>query len=432
MSIINVAEIKPDMVLANDLRGHNGRFLLARGTQLASKHIRVLKIWGVIEADIKGVSQEDIERKSISHIDPIFIDAAEKEIQKHFIHTDREHPAIHELQRLCTARKAEELHKKRSDGNVEFFESKEIKEVADIIGEDSITPVNPVELLKKDINLSTLPTIFAQINETIHKPHSSAKDIANVISIDTNLSTRLLRIVNSAFYGFPSKVDTLSRAVAIVGTKQLSTLALGINILTAFKNIPDDLINMKSFWEHSIACGTISRILASYEGIQNSERLFVAGLIHDIGRLVLYNYAPTNAKNALMKARYSNRLLYEIENENMGFDHSALGAMLLGKWKLPISLENIVKYHHSPKDSKDPLEPAIVHLANVITNALGVGSSGERFVPPLEPEAWECIGLSPNALSVTIDQMDRQLQEILRLFPEFCTDLSIYDKRENF
>jgi len=89
--------------------------------------------------------------------------------------------------------------------------------------------------------------------------------------------------------------------------------------------------------------------------------------------------------------------------------------MLLRKWKLPKSLENTVEHHHSPQNSQDPLEPAIVHLADIVTIALGIGSSGERFVPPIEPEAWECIGLSPNILPSIIDQLDNQLEEMLRV-----------------
>jgi HD-like signal output (HDOD) protein len=172
---------------------------------------------------------------------------------------------------------------------------------------------------------------------------------------------------------------------------------------------------MKSFWKHSLACGISARIIAGYKSIQNTERLFVAGLLHDIGRLILYSNTPLHAKNALLSAKYNDTLLHKAENEVMGFDHSKIGGLLLKKWRLPISLENSVKHHHSPYRSKDPLEPAIIHMADIMTNALGIGSSGERFVPSLSPEAWECIDLSPNILSSTIRQTDRQIEEIIQL-----------------
>ena len=415
MGTINIAEIKPDMVLADDLKNHNGRFLLSKGTKLTAKNIRILKMWGVIEAEIEGVTQNDVEKNVLAQLEPAVVEAAEKQIRDRFLHADLKNPAIQELYRCCKIRIAQEIARKDPD---EFFKVQSPapgNAIEDTIAKDTIPQVDPVELIQQDINLSTLPTVFTQINETIQKPTSSAGDMASVIGKDINLSAKLLKIVNSTFYGFPSRVETLTRAVSILGTKQLSTLAMGINILTAFNNIPDSLIDMKSFWEHSIACGTLSRILASYKGIQNTERLFLAGLIHDIGRLVLYNYAPIHARNALQQAISNNRLLYELEHETLSFDHATLGALLLRKWKLPKSLENSVEHHHSPQNSQDPLEPAIVHLANVMTIALGIGSSGERFVPPLEPEAWECIGLSKNILSLAIDQLDNQLEEIMRV-----------------
>lgn len=415
MGMINLAEIKPDMVLADDLRNHNGRFLLSKGTKLTSKDIRILKMWGIIEAEIEGINRIDIEKKAISQLNPAIVKLAEKKARKLFVHTNLKHAAMRELYRCSKIRIAETIQRNNSVEKPNVQGCSADDRVTDMEEKDSIPRLNPAELVHKDIKLSTLPTVFTQINETIKRPTSSASDIAKVIGKDINLSAKLLKIVNSAFYGFPSKVETLTRAVSILGTKQLSTLAMGINILTAFNNIPDSLIDMKSFWKHSIACGTISRIIASYKGIQNTERLFLAGLIHDIGRLLLFNYAPIHAKSALQKAICHKRLLFEIEHEIMQFDHAMLGALLLKKWQLPMSLENIVENHHSPKNSRDPLDPAIIHLANVMTTALGIGSSGERFVPPLEPEAWECVGLSPNILSSTIDQMDNQLEEMLRV-----------------
>lgn len=415
MGIISLAEIEPDMVLADDLKNHNGRLLLTKGSILTTKNIRVLKMWGIIEADIEGVTQNDVEKNVLAQLDPAAVAAAEKQIHERFFHTDLDNPVIQELYRCCKIRVAQEITRKGQDDFIQIQNAAHDDAAEDGFATTIMPQVNPSELIKQDINLSTLPTVFSQINETIQKPTSSSSDIANVISKDVNLSAKLLKIVNSAFYGFPSKVETLTRAVSILGTKQLSTLAMGINILTAFNNIPDSLINMRSFWEHSIACGTLSRIIATYKGIQNTERFFLAGLIHDIGRLVLYNYAPLHAKNALQNAISNNRLLYDVEHEALNFNHTTLGALLLRKWKLPKSLENSVEHHHNPQKSRDPLDPAIVHLANIMTIALGIGSSGESFVPPLEGEAWECLGLSPNILASTIDQLDSQFEEMLRV-----------------
>ena len=414
MGIINVAELRPDMVLAQDLRNPFGRFLLAKGTRLQPKHFRILEMWGAIEANIDGVTQKDVEADSTAHLDPAVIEEAEKVVSERFGHTDLEHAAIRELFRICSLRKTEEISGKTEKENRESDDTWKAKADSRQIPKNVATKIDPYELIRDDIKLPSLPDIYAQINEAITKPSSSAYDIGNVISKDTSLSARLLKLVNSTFYGFPSKIDTLSRAVTVIGTRQLSTLALGMNIINVFKNIPSRLMDMKSFWKHSIACGLTARILAGYKNIQNTERLFVGGLLHDIGRLILYSYIPIQARDALLRAKYNDNLLHKAEHELMGFNHARIGGLLLKKWRLPISLENTVEYHHAPQKSKDPLEPAVVHLADIMINALGIGSSGERFVPPLDPSAWQCIDISTNILALTITQMDRQIEEIVR------------------
>ena len=361
MGTINVAELKPDMVLAEDLRNHNGRFLLAKGEKLTSKHLRIIKLWGVVEANIGGVSQKDVEANTIAQLDPVITGEAEKVMRERFCHTDLEYPPVRELFRLCTLRKAEELSNATERESRQSHDMCESKIDSNQIPKNGAANIDPYKLIRNDVDLPSLPIVYGQINETIKKPTSSAYDIGNVISKDAGLSARLLKIVNSTFYGFPSKIDTLSRAVTIVGTRQLSTLALGMNIINVFKDIPSDLIDMKSFWQHSIGCGIAARIIAGYKNIQNIERLFVAGLLHDIGRLILYSSIPIHARNALLKAKYADSLLHKEEHEIMGFDHTKIGGLLLKKWKLPISLENNVTYHHIPQESKDPLEPAIVH-----------------------------------------------------------------------
>ena len=155
------------------------------------------------------------------------------------------------------------------------------------------------ELLRGNDNIPSLPTIFYQINEAVGDPRSSMRDIAQIISADQSLSARLLRLVNSAFFGFPSKIDTISHAVTIIGTKQLRDLALATTVIQMFKGIPNDLIQVKSFWQHSIGCGIGSRLLASFQKMANVEHFFVSGLLHDIGRLILYSNKSEDARKAL-------------------------------------------------------------------------------------------------------------------------------------
>jgi HD-like signal output (HDOD) protein len=416
MGFINVAELKPEMTAAQDVSNPDGRFLLAKGTTLSEKHLRTLRMWGVIEVDVEGISAADAANEAIAHIDPENVTMAEKLVAKRFQFTDREYPPLDALFHICAKRKAELIAKGLDVTPPPIPAMSKTPAKFNSASKKEPVKIESFKTIAQNINLPSLPMIYGQINEITKKPSSSAKDIGRIISNDTSLSARLLRLVNSTFYGFPSTIDTLSRAVTIVGVKQLSTLALGISIVKVFDDIPSELIDMRSFWEHSIACGIAARIIATFKKVANSERLFVAGLLHDIGRLLLYSHKPRLAQKALLAAQDGSHLVYEAEQEILGFDHTHLGGMLLNQWNLPLSLENDIRFHHAPTEAKDPKEAAIVHLADIIVTALELGSSGERHVPPLFTEAWEHLGLSPNIISLAINQIDFQLAETKQHF----------------
>jgi len=278
----------------------------------------------------------------------------------------------------------------------------------------------PQDLLTGYVEVSSLPIMYSRINEAINNPRMSMNDISKVISEDSGLSARLLRIVNSAFYGFPTKVETISRAVTIVGTQQLRALALATSVMNMFRGIPQDLVNMESFWKHSVACGLAARCLATCRGDSNTEQYFTLGVLHDIGRLILYSKLPDLARQALVRSRTEGELLFVVEREVIGFDHGAMGAALVQGWKLPASFEEVVAFHNNPGGAKRyPLETAIVHVADIIAHVMRLGTTGERFVPPLYRKAWDLIGLPESVLAPTIDQVGIQFSETIHhMFPD--------------
>ena len=274
----------------------------------------------------------------------------------------------------------------------------------------------PEDLLKGFVQLSSLPVIYSKINEAVSNPRSSMKDISNIISDDPGLTSRLLQIVNSAFYSFPSKIETVSRALFIVGTQQVRDLALATSVMSLFKGIPEDLVNMESFWRHSVACGIGAKILATYRRCEmNVERFFAAGIIHDIGRLVLYKKIPEKAREMILRSRAEGKLLYAVEKETIGYDHSDLGRVLVGFWNLPPSLEEVVAYHHAPRNARRyPVETAVVHIADIIAHAMQLGSSGEHYIPCLDEKAWEIVGIPVSVVSPTIDQIEREVNDVVQ------------------
>jgi HD-like signal output (HDOD) protein len=274
----------------------------------------------------------------------------------------------------------------------------------------------PEDLLKGLVQVSSLPVIYTKINEAVNNPRSSMKDISDIIIDDPGLTSRLLQLVNSAFYGFPSKIDTVSRALSIVGTQQIRDLALATSIMSLFKGIPEDIVSMESFWRHSVACGLAAKILATYRRCEmNVERFFAAGIIHDIGRLIIYKKIPETAREMILRCKANRELLYLVEKEVIGFNHSDLGSVLVRFWNLPPSLEEVVAYHHSPQEARRyPIETSVVHVADIIAHAMQMGNSGEQYIPSLDEKALELIGIPSSVLSPTLDKLEREVKDVVQ------------------
>jgi HD-like signal output (HDOD) protein len=417
MARLKTDTLKPGMILAEDLKHSNGRFLLAKGVKLEVSHLRVFKIWGIEKVEIQDSSGGDPE-ETVEKIDPVVLQRAEKLTRKKFSPANLDHPFLQEIFPICTLRLARQMVQKPGGGpsGKETQEETPSRSEGATLSLPSEKQKNPEILVGDDIRLASLPNIFFEISKVISDPRSSAIHIADVISKDPGLSAKLLKIVNSAFYSFPSRIDTISRAVMIVGSKQLSALALGTSVISIFQDIPSDLVDMKSFWEHSLSCGIAARILASYKNIPNTERLFVAGLLHDIGRLILYKHLPYEEREIFLRTTQTNCLLHSAERDILGFDHAVIGGILLRRWKLPLILEHAVEYHHNPLGSHHPLEASIVYLADILTNALGLGTSGERFVPPVAPDVWNNLDLPTEIFPKVIQLIDRQVEEVIQKF----------------
>ena len=274
--------------------------------------------------------------------------------------------------------------------------------------------LRPRDLLSGYVELSSLPQVHVRLEEAINNPKKSMADIAKIIREDPGLTARLLRMVNSSSYSFPSRIETVTQAVTIVGTQQLSALALATSVMRMFRGIPPDLVNMDSFWRHSVACGVAARMLATYRREPNPERYFIGGILHDIGRLVMYTRIADECREAIALADAQRTLLFDAEFQILGFTHAVVGGELLQAWKLPASLEEAVMFHHNPAAAPSfPAEAALVHVADIVAHSMGLGQSGERFVPALEDSAWSELEIQPSALGLIVNQMERHYRDAL-------------------
>ena len=269
--------------------------------------------------------------------------------------------------------------------------------------------LTPNELVQGSIKISSLPEVFFRVNAVLNDPNSSFEDIADVISSDVSLSARLMKVVNSAFYGYPAQIDTIAHAISIIGTWQLRDLALSTTIISTFKGVSEKHISMNSFWRHSLTCGITARLIAIQNREPNPERLFLAGILHDIGRLILFENLPAESKIIMDRFSKENKLLYQLERETIGFDHSDIGAALMEFWNLPESLREVIGFHHNPLEAQNfGYEASIIHLSDIIAKSMQAGSSGDISIPPMEPAAWDKVNIKESFLPILWDRVESQ------------------------
>lgn len=396
--ITRVDKLTPGAVLAEEVRDVNERLLISKGQTLEEKHFRILKMWGVFEVQVEGdAAGADAEQVSV---DSARLASVSDEIKYIFSEVDITHPVVKEVVRLSV-----EYRLNRPGPPKPMARLRKTEDQEGVSTRDMLSRIDRLE-----IKLPEVPSLVYELNDIIADPMSSAADISHVVGKSPSLTATLLRIVNSAFYGFRSKIDSISRAVTLIGSKELSSLALGITIMEAFKDIPRQVIEVDSFLEHNLACGMVARIMAAYAKVANTEQLFVAGMLHDIGRLVLCKYFPRNVKNAFAVAAASGKPLLAVERELLGCSHVQLGKKLLQKWKLPYSLENSVSYHHVPSASPSPELAVILQMADMVVHGLGLGNSGERKIPSFDTDAWHSVNLPVTAFRSLVNQATQQVE----------------------
>jgi putative nucleotidyltransferase with HDIG domain len=281
-----------------------------------------------------------------------------------------------------------------------------------------MNPAKPtIEFFVNDAaKVYSLPQLYERFNQVINHPRSSIADITKIITEDAGLSSCILKLANSPMFGYYTHIDSISKAVTIIGTQELRDMALAISVIRVFKDIPESLINMTSFWQHSITVGIVARILAIHRLETNVERFFVAGILHDVGQLILCTRAPELVKEMIAASRESGEAYSSVQRASLGFDHGDVGGELLKRWGIPASITEPVSSHHNPNRARFfPMETSLMHVADVIGHAMQVGTSGEPFIPPLEQSAWERLAMPVSMLSTIITQTDAQLSEALSI-----------------
>lgn len=255
--------------------------------------------------------------------------------------------------------------------------------------------VTNLELLISDVDkLVSLPDVYYRLEALIQQPDSTMDDFARVMQTEPDICARLLSLANSAFYSFPASIESIEKAVQIIGIRQIRELVLATSIVNLFNNLPLESVNMRKFWEHSVAVGVLAKSIGQYCHLTHPERFYVSGLLHDIGRLVFYLKLPGMMHDLLQQGKQNKEYLYILEKNDLGYTHAECGGELLKKWRVPESIYEPVLYHHNISGADEySTVSAAVHVADVWVNKHQIGSSGERLTPAVDQAALALLNL---------------------------------------
>lgn len=274
------------------------------------------------------------------------------------------------------------------------------------------------DFLTGGINLCSPPEIYMRITQALDDPMSNAKDIANIIEQDPSLSIRMLKIVNSAFFGFPATVKTIDHAISILGNREISMLVMTTSVVEKFSTMPNSILDMKEFWAHSLETALFAKFLADkHPKKRQLSSVFISGLLHDIGRLIIYMKAPDLARAAALMVKAGGVTEVSAETTTLGFNHAELGGALLTMWKIPESIQCAAAFHHQPElATSNQDETNIIYLANQLTHA--DKSSDDSLFESMSPDdaVWEKLNVPYGVIIPVAAEVKEQFSHTYEMF----------------
>lgn len=270
-----------------------------------------------------------------------------------------------------------------------------------------MTKLNIEYIVSKVDDMKVLPEIINKIIALTDDPDSTVQDMEKAILKDSVLTTKILRLANSAYYGYARNISTISRAAVLLGFQAIKSLALASTMRTY---LTDELkgysLEKNQLWTQSQTCAIVSRFIAKQIKYPNPEEAYIAGLLRDIGKTILNQHMEKEYADVLSKIEMHNMSFLDAEGEVLGFNHAEIGEKVAEKWNLPKALVDAIGHHHTPEQSNvNPLLVSIVHIADAITMMMGVGLGVDGLAYNLSPMAIETIGLNESQLENIISQV---------------------------
>jgi len=290
--------------------------------------------------------------------------------------------------------------------------------VSEIVQLRSLTELQPRELKQFASDLPTLPVVFQELFSRMQDPDTQISELAEVIARDPALTAKILKLVNSAFYGRPSQITTISRAVIIMGFQAVRSAALAVSVFDHFKDLPALAagFDLERFWRHDVAVSCVAKQLALVLGAGEPEDAFVAGLLHDVGKLVMLQHFPRDVDD-LAREVSERRLTWRAgESALFAIDHAELGRTVFRAWDFPESVVEAVGRHHEPDGAgRHAVLAALVHLADYFSYHLDAGCPGGVAPRLHSQDAARMVGLTPERASEALQRASGELAESLEI-----------------
>ena len=276
------------------------------------------------------------------------------------------------------------------------------------------------EKVTENAKLLSLPGVYLRLREVLDDPDFCVGEVADVISHDPAMTARLLRLVNSAYFGLAARIDTVNRAVSMLGTQQIHDLVLAASVADTFARESNHGMDIQGFWRKSVKCAIACRELAVLCNVLDSERVFVAGLLREIGHMIMYQSVPGPVEQAMVQSRKQAAPLFKVERVILGIDYAKVGGALMRQWNLPRSLWEPTEFHVEPAMAKEfPLFTALVHVGAAMADGTQDESAAGTWLNPIDSYAWRMTGLSPEQCRHVPGKVEEQLAAVMHLiFPE--------------
>jgi putative nucleotidyltransferase with HDIG domain len=275
------------------------------------------------------------------------------------------------------------------------------------------------DLVDKVQDLPALPTVVSQVIRLTEDPDSTAADLNAVISRDQALTAKVLRLANSAYYGFPRRVATVTEAVVLLGFNTIRNLVLAASVSNVLqREAPGYRLGRGDLWWHSLTSAMAARLLARKIRFRAAEEAFVAGLLHDIGKLVLSQYVAETYAQILERVTRDGLPFMEAEQATLGFDHAQAGGLVAEKWNLPEGLVEAISFHHRPGAArKHPALAALAHTGDALALMLGAGLGADGLMYPLDWEAVTAVGLTEEKVEEVMNELADSLVDEVSYLP---------------